>query len=113
MERSALLFFGHSDDDPQVGLVGHPLVCCEIRLKNWDEGNYRNTDFPHPRGEILLGGSNVARGYFRGTEQDEANFQIIDGTKYFCTGDIGEIFSDGSLKIIGETFERFSSLLFF
>ena len=26
-----------------------------LRLENWEEGNYRVTDKPRPRGEILIG----------------------------------------------------------
>ena len=26
---------------------------------NWEEGNYRVTDKPHPRGEVLIGGKNI------------------------------------------------------
>jgi long-chain acyl-CoA synthetase len=87
--------------DISVGRAGYPLVSCEIRLVNWEEGQYRNTDKPHPRGEILIGGKVVASGYFAEASKENVNFKEIDGTRYFCTGDIGEIFSDGTLKIIG------------
>ncbi len=45
----------------------------------------------------------VAQEYF-GSEaaKENVNFKEIDGTRYFCTGDIGEIFPDGTLKIVGE-----------
>jgi long-chain acyl-CoA synthetase len=89
------------DCDISVGRAGYPLVSCEIRLLNWDEGQYKNTDKPHPRGEILIGGKVVAHGYVPGNTNEDANFREIDGTRYFCTGDIGEIFPDGTLKIIG------------
>ena len=91
------------EHDVTVGRAGYPLVSCEIRLKDWDEGNYRNTDSPHPRGEILIGGKVVANGYFAEAAKENVNFVEINGTRYFCTGDIGEIFPDGTLKIIGET----------
>ncbi len=70
---------------------------------NWDEGQYRTTDKPNPRGEVLIGGKVVAQEYF-GDEaaKENVNFKDIDGTRYFCTGDIGEIFPNGTLKIIGE-----------
>lgn len=80
------------------------MVSCEIRLLNWDEGQYRNTNQPNPRGEVLIGGKMVTQGYFAEAEKENINFKIIDGTKYFSTGDIGEIFPDGTLKIIGEHF---------
>ncbi len=84
------------------GRTGYPLVSCEIRLVNWDEGQYKTTDKPNPRGEVLIGGKVVAREYI-GDEasKENVNFKEIDGTRYFCTGDIGEVFPDGTLKIIG------------
>ncbi|CAF1425087.1 unnamed protein product [Adineta steineri] len=86
--------------DTSVGRVGYPLVSCEIRLRNWDEGNYKNTDKPNPRGEILIGGKIVAQGYYDETSNENINFTEINNTKYFCTGDIGEMYPDGTLKII-------------
>ncbi|CAF0948680.1 unnamed protein product [Adineta steineri] len=88
------------EHDTSVGRAGYPLVSCEIRLADWEEGQYRNTDKPNPRGEILIGGKNVAQGYYGSASNEDSNFKIIDGTRYFCTGDIGEIFPDGIVKII-------------
>ncbi len=90
--------------DVTVGRAGYPLVSCEIRLVDWEEGQYRNTDKPNPRGEILIGGKVVADGYFAEAAKENINFKEIDGTRYFCTGDIGEVFPDGTLKIIGLLF---------
>ena len=30
---------------------------------NWEEGNYRVTDQPNARGEVVIGGNNVADGW--------------------------------------------------
>ena len=30
-----------------------------LQLVNWEEGNYRVTDKPYPRGEIMIGNRNV------------------------------------------------------
>lgn len=89
--------------DVSVGRAGYPLVSCEIRLLDWEEGKYRNTDRPNPRGEILIGGQVVANGYFAQASKENINFKSIDGRRYFSTGDIGEIFPDGTLKIIGQS----------
>lgn len=48
--------------DKTFGRVGAPTTICEIRIVNWEEGNYRVTDKPYPRGEILVGGDNVSAG---------------------------------------------------
>lgn len=86
--------------DITIGRAGYPLVSCEIRLANWEEGKYKNTDEPNPRGEILIGGKVVANGYFAEASKENFNFTEIDGIRYFCTGDIGEVFPNGTLKII-------------
>ncbi|XP_006012761.1 long-chain-fatty-acid--CoA ligase 3a [Latimeria chalumnae] len=87
--------------DYSTGRVGAPLVCCEIKLKDWEEGGYYNTDKPHPRGEILIGGQNVTMGYFMNAEKTKEDFLVdLDGQRWFCTGDIGEFHPDGCLKII-------------
>ena len=41
--------------DASTGRVGAPLGVCDIKLVNWDEGNYRSTDKPNPRGEVVIG----------------------------------------------------------
>ena len=41
--------------DLSVGTSGPPLQGVKIRLVNWEEGGYRITDKPVPRGEIILG----------------------------------------------------------
>lgn len=43
------------DTDMTTGRVGAPLSVCKIKLVNWEEGNYRITDKPRPRGEIIIG----------------------------------------------------------
>ena len=37
----------------------------EVRLVDWEEGGYRITDTPRPRGELHIGGQTVAQGYFK------------------------------------------------
>lgn len=87
-------------NDMSTGRVGPPLTCCEIRLRNWEEGNYLNTNKPYPQGEILVGGGNVVQGYYKQPELTKKDFTTIDGLNYFCTGDIGQFESDGSLRVI-------------
>ena len=100
--------------DISIGRAGYPLVSCEIRLVDWEEGQYRNTDQPNPRGEILIGGKVVANGYFADAAKENDNFIKINGCRYFCTGDIGEVFPDGTFKIIGlSSFISFFLIRFF
>ncbi|XP_072263963.1 fatty acid CoA ligase Acsl3 isoform X2 [Pyxicephalus adspersus] len=87
--------------DYSTGRVGAPLVCCEIKLKNWEEGGYFNTDKPYPRGEILIGGPNVTMGYYKNDLKTKEDFCVDEnGQRWFSTGDIGEFHPDGCLKII-------------
>lgn len=35
--------------DMQYGRTGAPLTICDIRLVNWEEGNYRISNKPYPQ----------------------------------------------------------------
>ena len=65
-------------------------------------GGYTTSDKPYPRGEVLMGGGNIALGYYKNEEKTREEFEKIGDVRYFCTGDIGEIQDDGCLKIIGK-----------
>jgi len=86
--------------DRMTGRAGAPLYDVHIKLVNWEDGNYRVTDTPNPRGEVHIGGDNVAVGYFKNPEETAANFYEENGRRWFRTGDIGEFDKDGVLKII-------------
>uniref|UniRef100_A0A671T365 long-chain-fatty-acid--CoA ligase n=2 Tax=Sinocyclocheilus anshuiensis TaxID=1608454 RepID=A0A671T365_9TELE len=87
--------------DYSTGRVGAPLICCEVKLKDWAEGGYTKHDKPHPRGEILIGGPNVTMGYSRSEGcNNEDFFADENGQRWFCTGDIGEMHPDGCLQIV-------------
>lgn len=88
-------------DDITVGRVGAPVPCCEIKLIDWDEGNYRSTDTPFPRGEVLIAGDNITMGYYKKPEKSaEVYIKDADGKTWFHTGDIGQWHEDGCLEII-------------
>ena len=94
--------------------MGRVLSSCKVALRDWEEGNYRNSDAENPavrmpRGEILVGGPCVALGYYNNpdapdpeiTEKNATDFITApDGTRYFCTGDIGQFTASGMLQII-------------
>ncbi|OBS82842.1 hypothetical protein A6R68_23175 [Neotoma lepida] len=88
--------------DYTTGRVGAPLICCEIKLKDWQEGGYTVHDKPNPRGEIVIGGQNISMGYFKNEEKTAEDYSVDEnGQRWFCTGDIGEFHPDGCLQIIG------------
>ncbi|KAL2095191.1 hypothetical protein ACEWY4_009910 [Coilia grayii] len=80
--------------------VGAPLICCEIKLRDWAEGGYTSEDRPNPRGEIMVGGPNVTMGYYKNEQLNEDFLVDAAGQRWFCTGDIGEIHPDGSLQVV-------------
>ena len=89
-----------SQYDRTTGRVGAPLMNVRIKIVSWEEGNYLITDKPHPRGEIHVGGDNVAIGYYKNQAKTDEDFYDEDGRRWFRTGDIGEVHDDGVIKII-------------
>ncbi|UYV72830.1 ACSL4 [Cordylochernes scorpioides] len=89
-------------NDRTIGVVGPPVSIAKIKLIDWPEGNYYTMDKPNPRGEIVVGGPCVAMGYFKQPGLTAENFTgpDADGTRWFLTGDIGEVLPNGNLKII-------------
>jgi len=99
--------------DNTVSSVGPPAVCAVVRLADWAEGNYMNSDKDKPeigmrRGEILIGGPGVSPGYFINPAKPNAELKkknakdwvVINGVRFFRSGDIGQIRSDGTVQII-------------
>ena len=80
-------------------MTGGPLSCCDVKLVSWEEGNYRIKDWPNPRGEIHIGGLNVAVGYYKQPEKTKEEFYDENGRHWFRTGDIGEFSQEGFLQV--------------
>lgn len=59
-----------------VAQVGVPLVCCEMKLENWEEGGYFNTEKPHPRGRILTNGQHVTMGCYRNEAETKVSLKM-------------------------------------
>jgi long-chain acyl-CoA synthetase len=70
-------------DDFKVGTIGKPFPGCEVKIAD--------------DGEILVKGPNVFQGYHKNPEATEET--IVNG--WLHTGDIGEVDSDGFIKITG------------
>lgn len=88
-------------DDTSVGRVGPPLPCCYVKLISWEEGGYRISDSPMPRGEVVIGGYSVTKGYFNNEEKTNEVYKVDErGLRWFYTGDIGQFHPDGCVEII-------------
>lgn len=83
-----------------VDRIGAPFSGIKIKLIDWPEGGYRPTDKPYPRGEIVIGGNNVAVGYYKNQQLTKEFFKNENGIRWFHTGDIAQVYPNGSFKII-------------
>ncbi|KAL5229423.1 hypothetical protein ABZP36_028199 [Zizania latifolia] len=88
-------------DDTSVGRVGPPLPCCYVKLISWEEGGYTIFDSPMPRGEVVVGGYSITKGYFNNEAKTNEVYKVDErGMRWFYTGDIGQFHPDGCLEII-------------
>lgn len=75
-------------NDLSVGRVGSPLNGVHIKLVDWIEGNYKVTDKPNPRGEIVIGGENITAGYYKNPDLTKECYKEEEGMRWFYTGGI-------------------------
>ncbi|RLN35725.1 long chain acyl-CoA synthetase 8 [Panicum miliaceum] len=88
-------------DDTSVGRVGPPLPCCYVKLVSWEEGGYTISDSPMPRGEVVVGGYSITKGYYNNDAKTNEVYKVDEkGMRWFYTGDIGQFHPDGCLEII-------------
>jgi long-chain acyl-CoA synthetase len=71
-ETSAPATLAKSEDGAS-GHVGGPLTCCKARLRDIPEMSYLSTD-ENPRGELLLKGPSIFKGYFKDPEKTKEAF---------------------------------------
>jgi len=84
-------------DDNLTGHVGGPFECNKIRLKDIPEMSYMSSDKPYPRGEICMYGPSIFSGYYK---RPDKTAEAFDAEGWFLTGDVAQIYPNGSIKII-------------
>lgn len=88
-------------NDHTLAKVGGPLHGMRVKLVDWPEGGYCTRDVPNPRGEIHLASDSLSVGYYKlDALTRETYYRDRQGTRWFRTGDVGELFPNGCFKII-------------
>lgn len=69
--------------------VGAPTPSIQVKLKEWTDGGYSPYDKPAPRGEILISGGPITRGYYKDPVSTAESFITEpDGSRWFATGSL-------------------------
>lgn len=94
-ETSPLATFNHFEKPSKAGTVGQPIFGVEVKCV--DEND---TEVPRGmRGEIVIRGHNVMKGYYKRPEATLEAFR----NGWFHTGDVGIMDEDGYLQIVDRT----------
>lgn len=91
-ETSPLACFNHFQRPSKPGTVGQPIYGVEV--KAFDEND--NEVPSGTRGEIVIRGTNIMKGYYKNPEATTEAFR----NGWFHTGDIGIIDEDGFVSIV-------------
>ncbi|KIE01931.1 AMP-dependent synthetase/ligase, partial [Metarhizium majus ARSEF 297] len=83
--------------DFDTGHVGPPSPVAEICLESIPELQYSVDDKPYPRGELLVRGPILFKGYYK---NEEENKKTIEAGGWFHTGDVATVDELGRFTII-------------
>jgi long-chain acyl-CoA synthetase len=79
--------------DRKFGSIGLPLPDTYVKIMDVETGT---REMPQGEdGEIAVSGPQVMKGYWNRPEDNEAVFKMIEGRRYFLTGDIGHLDEEG------------------
>ncbi len=79
--------------------VGYAMDGVKLRVRPEDGSAVQETGV----GELLIGGQGVARGYLKRPDLDADRFVTLNGERYYATGDLANVASDGMTTIVGRT----------
>ncbi|KAJ2852782.1 medium-chain fatty acid-CoA ligase faa2 [Coemansia erecta] len=82
--------------DFSTGTCGVPTPGVDLRLRSIPEMGYNVTDSPCPRGELLIRGDHISKGYYQ--EPEKTAELMEDG--WMVTGDIVTVNTDGTFTIV-------------
>jgi long-chain acyl-CoA synthetase len=91
-ETSPIACFNHFEKPSKPGTVGQPLMGVEVKCFDDDDNEVEQDG----RGEIVIRGHNVMKGYYKRPEATAEAFR----NGWFHTGDIGIIDTDGYVAIV-------------
>ncbi|MEO8650538.1 MAG: long-chain fatty acid--CoA ligase [Acidobacteriota bacterium] len=91
-ETSPLATFNHFEKPSKPGTVGQPIMSVDVKCFDEDDKEVE----PGIRGEIVIRGPNVMKGYYKRPEATAEAFR----NGWFHTGDIGIIDDEGYLAIV-------------
>lgn len=78
--------------DTKVGSAGKAVIGAELKIDNPNENG---------EGEILIKSSTLMLGYYEDEETTNKAIEIINGERWFHSGDIGYLDNEGFLYITG------------
>lgn len=90
--------YGFNESPGKLGSVGKPISTLWVKIVN-----DKNQTLPAgEKGEILLGGPCIMKGYYKNAKSTEVVIDVDDkGTRWLHTGDLGCLDEDGNLFITG------------
>lgn len=77
--------------------IGKPIANTEVSIRHNDGSLSKAGEI----GEICISGVGLARGYVNDIPLTQRFFKNKNGSRYYCTGDLGKLNDDGYLEYIG------------
>ncbi|KAG0250607.1 Long chain acyl-CoA synthetase 7 peroxisomal, partial [Mortierella polycephala] len=96
-ETSGIVTSRNMYDYENTPQLGAPVGCNEVKLLDDVEGKYTSADEPNPRGEILVRGPNVMKGYYK---KPNASSTALDNGGWFHSGELGTLHPNGTLEVL-------------